>query len=675
MTRRSQPPADADTATRPIPTSPAADAAGIIAVVMVGALVFALGWFKVASLDVGYHVAYGGQFLDTGQIVGRDPFLLPETARPFVNANWGSQVVMAAMERAAGAAGLIGLRLILIVITFASVAAVVRSYGLGWLAVAAAWMLAAVAAYERFSMRPELFSYALMSLQLLVMTRGVRSWRSILALAILQVVWVNVHSYFVVGLLLTMAWLVAVAGGAVFRSRSGGPTDGQAGRRVKLLAVCLLVQICACLINPWHVRGAVFPIATLGFLESHQAMGGASGDPSQSAWSEISEFQSPFSFSGQIINHRTIHGYWALLGAGLIGVAALVSRGRFGEALVVTLLFLMSVKMRRNIAQFALIGAPLSVVGLALLIPWTRFRAPLSRGLRIAAATVLVVAAGWWLVGIVDGRFYYVERRVSREFGTGYSERTFPRGAVRWLAEHEGLEPNLFVDYFTSSNTLQWLPRRFKLFVDTNTFAYEDATLSKAFKLGLGKIDHDRFFEAHKINVVLLHCGPDTQVLIRKMMADGGEWALVYLDQYDVVFVRRTMGHVPIILENVITIASVDAEQWVGSLSGPAHVRALALGTVVNVPMSLGWWQPAAALLDEAVKLAPDYYEAWYYLGVCHGNLGNVAARSRDYDSADREWALSIECFEKVLLLAPEHRESLNYLNLTRQKRSIMQEL
>ena len=82
MTRRSQPPADADTATRPIPTSPAADAAGIIAVVMVGALVFALGWFKVASLDVGYHVAYGGQFLDTGQIVGRDPFLLPETAVP-----------------------------------------------------------------------------------------------------------------------------------------------------------------------------------------------------------------------------------------------------------------------------------------------------------------------------------------------------------------------------------------------------------------------------------------------------------------------------------------------------------------------------------------------------------------------------------------------------------------
>ena len=635
---------------------------------------FALGWFKVASLDVGYHVAYGRHFLDTGQIVDQDPFLISETARPFINANWGSQVVMAAVERAAGASGLIGLRLVLIAITFASVAAVIRAYVGGWLAVAAAWMLAAVAGYERFSMRPELFSYALMSLQLLVLTRGVRSRRSIFALAMVQVVWVNMHSYFVVGLLLTAAWLMAAVGRAVFRRRTSAPNGDHPARGAKLMAVCLLIQICACLVNPWHVRGAAFPFATLGFLESNRAMGGAAGDPSGSAWSEISEFQSPLSFSGQIINHRTILAYYLLLGVGLFGAMALVLRGRVAEALVVVLLFLMSLKMRRNIAQFALVGAPLSVVGLAALVPWTRFRAPLARALRIGAAAGLVIMAGWWTVAIADGRFYYVERRVSREFGTGYSDRTFPRRAVRWMDEHEGLEPNLFVDYFSSSNTLQWLPRRFKLFVDTNTFAYEDATLATAFKLGLGEIDHDRFFDEHKINVVLLHCGPDTQVLIRNMIADGGDWALVYLDQYDLVFARRMMAHVPIIRECAVAAESLDAGRWVESVTGPALVRVLSLGTVVNVPMSLGWWRPAVVLMEEAVRLAPDYYEAWHYLGVCHGNLGNAAARSGDYDLADREWALSVECFEKVLSLAPAHRESSEYLKLTRQKRGMLRE-
>jgi len=671
MTRCSQPSADADTATRPIPGFPV-DLPGIIAVVAVGALVLALGWFKVASLDVGYHVAYGRQFLDTGHIVGQDPFLLPETARPFINANWGSQVVMALVERATGAWGLMALRLVLIAIAFACVAVVVRTYVRGWLAVAAVWMLAAVAAYERFSMRPELFSYALMSLQLLVLTRGVKSWRSILTLALLQVLWVNMHSYFVVGLLLTAAWLAAAVGRVLFKGRANAATGDHAVRRAKLMAVCLLAQFCACLVNPWFVRGATFPFATLRFLQSHRAMGGAAGDASDSAWSEISEFQSPLSFSGQIINHRTIQAYYVLLGAAGFGVLALLIRGRIAEALVIVFLILMSLKMRRNIAQFALIGAPLAVGGLAVFVPWTRLRPPLRRTLSIGAAVGLVALAGWWTAAVADGRFYYAERRVSREFGTGYSDRTFPRRAVQWLAEHEDLKPNLFVDYFTSSNTLQWLPRRFKLFVDTNTFAYEDATLATAFKLGLGEIDHGQFFDAHKINVVLLHCGPDTQVLIRHMIADQGDWALVYLDQYDLVFVRRIMAHVPVIQACVVGPESLDAERWVKEMTGPALVRALSLGTVVNVPMSLGWWRPAIVLLKEAVRLAPGYYELWHYLGVCHGNLGNAAARSRDYDLADQEWALSVDCFEKVLSLAPDHRASRDYLALTQQKRSML---
>jgi len=645
---------------------------GLATALSVGCLVLALGWFKVGSLDVGYHLGYGRHFLDTGQIVGLDPFLWQQTARPFVNANWGSQVLMALIERVAGAPGLVALRLVLIATVFACIAAVVRTHVSGWLAVAAAWMLAALGGYERFSMRPELFSYALMSIQLVILTRGLRSWRSILALAALQVAWVNLHSYFVVGLLLTGAWLAGGIAGQWWKRRAVQAASGEGRSGVKLLSLCLLVQVCACAINPWHVRGMAFPFKTLGFLESHQAMGTAAGDPSQSAWSEISEFQSPFSFAGQIINHRTIQAYWVLLGIGSLGVAALFFEGRFAEALVVVLLFLMSVKMRRNVAQFAMLGAPLSVMGLAVVIPWTRLRASWRRALGVVSAAGLVVLAVWWATGIANGRFYYVERRVSRELGVEYSDRTFPRRAVKWLAAHQALKPNLFVDYFTSSNTLPWLPNRFKLFVDTNTFAYMDRTLATAFKLGLGKIDHHRFFDQHGVNVVLLHCGPDTQTLIRKMNADDGVWALVYFDQYDVIFVRRVMQHVPIIRENPISEKSLDARQWVESIEGPDYARALSLGTVVNVPMSLGWWRPALVLMDEAVRLAPDYGEAWHYLGVCHGNLGNAAARSRNYAEADRQWLMAKDCFKKVLALNPNHRDAANFLRLTQQKRGML---
>jgi predicted aconitase with swiveling domain len=694
---------------------------GLVACVAAGLLVLVLAWFKLSSLDIGYHLAYGRHFLDTGRIVERDPFLYPETAVPFVNANWGSQVVMALAERAAGPAGLIALRLSLIACIFAGIRWTLRScvnqrpnpatppspqyairnpqsaIGL-WLALA--WLLAALAGYERFSMRPELFSYAAMSVMLALLTRGSRPCRwnenpfSFLAgPALLQLAWVNLHSYFLVGPMLTGAYLLGEILTRLWQrlfsptpaARKPASVDGPqrgdhppAAHRVRLLLAALLLQIAVCFVNPWHYRGAVFfPLATLQFLHGEDVMGGAAGEASKSAWAEIAEFQSPFSFQGQLICGRTIHAYYVLIAVAAVGFVLLLARGRAGSALAVLILFTISTQMRRNIAPFAFVAAPLSFAAIADLCagPFAALYAGRLRSmLRTVAAVAVLLLAGWWGYGIVEGRFYYAERRVMREFGAGYSDRTFPRKAVAWLAAQPCLKPNLYVDYFSSSNTLPWLPERFKLFVDTNTFAYRDETLQTAFRLGQGEIDPDRFFDEHGVNVVLLHCGPDTQMLVGRMAADDANWALVYFDRHNVVFVRRIVEHLPVIPSTPLTAASLDARQWITDLSGPTHRRALALGTIVNVPMSLGWWAPAAVLMEEATRLAPDYYEAWNYLGVCRGNLGNAAARDRRYDEAQRQWRAAVECFETVLKLAPNHAEAAKYLEATKQRLTLLRE-
>ena len=632
---------------------------GIVACAAVALLVLGLSWFKLSSLDIGYHLAYGRHFLETGNIVGR-------------NANWGSQVVMSLAERWAGASGLIALRLMLIAVIFASIAAIVRQYVSSWLTVAIAWMLAAMAAYERFSLRPELFSYAVMALQLMLLARGLKTWRSITALALLQLAWVNLHSYFLVGLALTGAWFAESALRWAWAGRTDRTPNPDLSRRFNCIAVALLVQIAVCFINPRHVEGATFPLHTLAFLQSEQVMGGAAGGPSTSAWSEISEFQSPFSFLDDVINARTIHAYLFLLVVVFMGGIALLVRGRIDAVLLIVLLFVASVLMRRNIAPFAIAAAPLSLAGIAVFVPWSKLHASLRRTMRYLAVVLLVTLSCWWIAGIAGGRFYYVERRVSREFGAGYSERTFPRRAVEWLATQDDLKPNLFVDYFASSNTLQWLPPRFKLFVDTNTFAYEQDTLRTAFSLGLGEIPHNPFFETYGVNIILLHCGPDTQLLVGNLIRDDGEWALVYFDQSSVIFVRRISEHVDVIRHNRLSPSSLNAEAWITPVIGGDPAKALALGTIINVPMSLGWSKPAARIAKQARTLAPDYHEAWHYEGVCHGNLGNAAARAGDYDKARREWNEAIACFKRTLKLAPDHAEANQYLEGTRQKLDLM---
>ncbi len=640
---------------------------GLAALFAAGCLILALSWFKLGSLDTGYHLAYGRHFLDHGEVVGRlpDPSLYSETAIPFINANWGSQVIMAGVERVAGANGLIALRILLIAIIHACIAIILRRQGLGWHWVAWAWLLAGITAYERFSMRPELFSYAMMSLMLVLLVRGPRSWPSVVALVGLQLAWVNLHSYFLVGLLITGAFLV---GGAIQKLRTlpRPARSSEVARRVRLLSLALALQCGACLVNPRHYHGAVFPLATLQFLHGEDVMAGAAGEASTSAWSHISEFQSPFSFFGQDINARTINAYLVLLAVAAVGLTALLLTGQFGPALAVFILLAMSTQMRRNIAPFAFVAAPLALGAIGTAIPWSA----LDRTLRRFARSVLLAAtiglACWWMVGIAGGRFYYVERRITRQFGSGHCETTFHRDAVRWLADQAGLQPRLFVDYFSSSNTLPWLPAKFDLFVNTNTFAYQDDTLDAAFKLGLGQLDHHSFFQQYDINVVLLHCGPDTQVLVRKIMADDGEWALVYFDRYSVIFVRRIVPHIPVVSANRLSEEDLRPDEWISALGGPAASRALSLGTVVNVPMSLGWSRPASVLLGEAVKLAPDYHEAWHNLGVCHGNMANRAGRQRRLGEARRQYQAAIDCFQRVLALEPDHEQAAAYLHNTK---------
>jgi hypothetical protein len=119
------------------------DTLGLAAAIASGLVVLALSWTKLGSIDLGYHLAYGRHFLATCHIVEVDPFLYPENAKPFVNANWGSQAIMALVEKAVGAGGLFALCIGLIVVIFGAMAWIVLRKTKSAFALAFAWLLGA----------------------------------------------------------------------------------------------------------------------------------------------------------------------------------------------------------------------------------------------------------------------------------------------------------------------------------------------------------------------------------------------------------------------------------------------------------------------------------------------------------------------------------------------------
>jgi hypothetical protein len=624
---------------------------GVIGCIFVAGFLAALGWFKLGDVDAGYHIAYGQHFLTTGHIVDRDPFIFPENAQTFVNANWGSQVIMALAWRAGGAHALVALRSVLLICIFASIALIAWRVSRSAHAIAWACLLAGLAGYERFSMRPELFSYALLTAQLAILAGGRCSRLNMIVLIAAQLLWVNLHSYFLVGIFITLAMLLGMLASAGVGSTRVSRTDQKL--RVRFLGVVLICQMLVCFINPWHWRGATFPLRTLKFLQEQDVVSGGPAEAPRSAWGEISEFRPPFQFLNEPINNRTIHAYLIVLSVAILGAIALLAVGRHGEFLVVLGLVLMSLQMRRNIAQFAFVAAPLSM-GAILAFAGAKLQS-LRGPARLASIVVVALLAIYCVQTIYTGYFYFTEKRINREFGADFSDATYPRPATEWISSQTALKPGLFVDYFSSSNALLWLPERFKICVDTNTFAYPEPVLRTVFDLGLGKTSHEKFFNDGGINVAMLHAGPDTQMLIRSLAADTANWALVYVDPYVVVFIRRIPEHASIIAANLPTPANTSVDAWADSATGGRYHQAQTICSMANVPISLSWYRSVVVLIDQVLRRTHEYSQAWYISSLAHANLGKAAGRKRDFAELKIQYKVAQDYAAKAIALDPDN--------------------
>lgn len=561
---------------------------------------------------------------------------------------------MALADRVGGAAGLVSLRTLLIAVTFGGAAwiAVRRGAGAG---VGVAVALMGFGAYERFDLRPELFSYVLLVAQLGVLLVGPRHL-SLAAVAAfgLQVLWVNSHSYFLVAPLLTGAWVAAEWLRAAARSATADP------RRA---AAILVAQLAGCFVNPWLAEGAAFPIRTLLFLHAQGVSAGGPGGGTGGPWSAISEFHSPWNYVGYAVNGHTIVAWLVLLVVAGLGAAASLRLGRWGDSAVIVLLAVMSFSMRRNIALFAIGATPLAIGAIASVGAGWRIR-------RVApgVGTLIVCAAAAWLGwSLWTGEFYFRELRANRRFGYGWNAFAFPFEACEWLREHPAVGPTVFVDFGSSSNSIPWLPSGWRTYADTNTFAYPPEVLARAQEISAGVSDYRPVFDAEGVNAVVVNAASSSKGLAERLAADR-EWAPVWFDRAFVVFVRRTPALAGLVAENLIRPEQLDAGEWLSAEKGSAGDAGWALAQSAGVPLALGWYEKAAALLERATEMEPRYGLAWMNLGTAYGQLAMQAGRGGASPGLFRDRLQHAkDCFERALRIDPGDTLAARNLKLAEQ--------
>jgi len=192
---------------------------------------------NLMASDLGRHLKNGEIILDTKNPITVNLYSYTNSNYPFVNHHWGFGVLAFLGYKAFGFAGLTIFNFVLISLTLVLVLQY-RYKQMGLFCTLSGFLIMLPLLTYRTEIRPETFSELFMVLTVILLLSKLKLWTKIMLLFLLQTLWVNIHVFFVFGLLITATYLLTK-------------------RRDWIL---LPAQIVACLLNPLGLRGALYPL-------------------------------------------------------------------------------------------------------------------------------------------------------------------------------------------------------------------------------------------------------------------------------------------------------------------------------------------------------------------------------------------------------------------------------
>ncbi|MCD4825035.1 MAG: hypothetical protein K8S55_10520 [Phycisphaerae bacterium] len=648
----------------------------VVALAVLGACV-AMVLFSVrthTAEDLGYHLAYGEQFWDEGRLVEHSEFIYtlpplntPPDQRPepgpacwydaqgrycFPNANWLTQVILAGVYRLAGVAGLSVLLAGLAALLSVLLAVFMRRMNLPWLGVAVGVLLVTLVVYPRLQLRPELLGYVVLVAQACCLGRAMRyprkpeslRWRVIILLIFLQWLLVNLHSYFLLGLAISVAVLAEYALRWLVSWRSASADSDERAVLAggcKKLAVLLAGQVAVCFANPWTWRLAVLPVQTLAYIRTHKINAGPGAHP----WSLLGEFQKTTFLFRNWTNDITNIAFAAMLVCVAAALLAAVLRRRWSWLLVLVGMTMVAMSMQRNIHVAAMLLIPVSLAAI-----WQGVAGFAARyGGKVRQAGRLIIAVGI-LVGcvcvsalVVTNRLYDGEGWLVR-FGTGYSRVHMPVGPARWLNEHNPKGRLWCCSTATSNLHFFTRPHR-EMPMITNTWSLPPATLQMVFDVNRAndRVDFPQLGRRYDISVVVT--GPGK---FFGQLRQDRRWALVFLEGQFAIFMRLDGPDGKLARQTALHPTKVDPAKLAARTRQldpkPVHV----LGQLGEMLLQLRWPEHAVAVSQATVDAREDAI-AWNRLGLALYLRGMMKKASKqrgaveDFRQAERAFARSME--------------------------------
>jgi len=210
--------------------------------------------------DLGRHIKLGEIITQTHTVPKTNLFSYTSPDFPFINTHWLFEVLMYGANQTIGLQAVLILKIIIFLSSVWLVIKIVPKEKTALLLPIGFIFLHVLR--ERTELRPEIFSflftvctYYILELSLRPRTRSGGS-NLLFLLPIIQLIWINTHIYFFVGLILQMIFLIHLS-----LKRIGAKLDHlEGGLRWHLLLICLLLSISVSFLNPNGIAGILYPL-------------------------------------------------------------------------------------------------------------------------------------------------------------------------------------------------------------------------------------------------------------------------------------------------------------------------------------------------------------------------------------------------------------------------------
>lgn len=493
---------------------------------------------ELTSLDIGRHLKNGELIWHNWELLFSNFYSFTEKEFTFINHHWLSGVIYWWLYNFGGFKLLTVFNIFigLFTISIIFICSIKRSnFWLSSIFILPAILLLS----ERTDIRPEMFSYLFVVIYIYLLNRFKQSedtngWYIIL---IIQLLWVNMHIYFFIGLLIINSFLFEQV---ILKNRNF--FKFKFCRRLFYLTIaCFSVS----LLNPNFIKGLIYP---LNILKKYGY--------------EIVENKSPFYLQYLMINYNILIFKIFLIILILSFIALLILKRKVIIFDIVLALFftLVSFLAIRNLSLFGLVTFPIITYNfyhsglfkkkklnvLTFMKPdfFDRNKKPIeqpvSQSLRLSMILLISTIAIYSAVFIWLAYDYFGQRKyLKNDFGLGLA------GGVSdsiTFYKRNNLAGPIFNNYDLGSALIFWLFPGEKVFVDNRPEAYSQEFFSQVYiPMMQDQEKWKEYSQKYKINLIYFSYTDGTpwaREFLFARLADE-EWPLIYFDKYVVIMAKN----------------------------------------------------------------------------------------------------------------------------------------